>query len=180
MSIKKYNLLKELLYWSYSNLVMIHVALKEGTKTLEVKHYKIRSRFYKEFINGKRKIGSFIKEYDSLKKSRECAYCGNKSGLTLDHIFPKKIIKWESSDNIIFACKKCNSSKGKKDLLEWYHGKSSKLSITAFRRYLKLSIDYCKRNNLMEIPLELAKDRNLPFSIDYLEENIPNISKLKL
>lgn len=48
-----------------------------------------------------------------FKRDRyQCQYCGKKSHLTLDHILPKSRGGRTSWDNLITACKKCNSRKG--------------------------------------------------------------------
>ncbi len=42
----------------------------------------------------------------------ECQYCGAKEDLTLDHVLPKSRGGRTSWDNLITACKHCNSKKG--------------------------------------------------------------------
>lgn len=42
----------------------------------------------------------------------QCQYCGKRSHLTLDHILPKSRGGKTSWDNLITACKHCNSRKG--------------------------------------------------------------------
>ena len=49
-----------------------------------------------------------------------CAYCGNESKLTMDHVVPVSNGGSTSADNIIPACQSCNSSKNNKDIIEWY------------------------------------------------------------
>jgi 5-methylcytosine-specific restriction endonuclease McrA len=78
-------------------------------------------------------------EWEDSPKSRlfrefnlECAYCGEKPSHE-DHVIPvdeiyespfhvKKEYKeiYEDPTNYVPACVRCNSSKGKKDLVEWY------------------------------------------------------------
>lgn len=57
-------------------------------------------------------------EYDAILRRDPCAYCGGPSG-SLDHIQP--INKAGSSvwENFTAACRRCNSSKGDKDLLRY-------------------------------------------------------------
>jgi hypothetical protein len=52
-------------------------------------------------------------EYDGL-----CAYCG-ESGTTKDHVIPLSRGGDNTIDNIVPACRLCNSSKGAKTLDEW-------------------------------------------------------------
>lgn len=49
-----------------------------------------------------------------------CAYCGSECKLTMEHVVPVTKGGPTSADNIIPACQSCNSSKGNKDLIEWY------------------------------------------------------------
>jgi 5-methylcytosine-specific restriction endonuclease McrA len=42
----------------------------------------------------------------------QCQYCGTSEDLTLDHVVPKSRGGRTSWDNLITACKRCNSRKG--------------------------------------------------------------------
>lgn len=71
-----------------------------------------------------------------------CAYCGHYPFEALDHVVPQikgaepggylhggfmwspsGIIYFPQYTNVVPACKRCNSSKGGRDLLEWYTNK---------------------------------------------------------
>jgi 5-methylcytosine-specific restriction endonuclease McrA len=41
-----------------------------------------------------------------------CQYCGSRSDLTLDHVMPRSRGGQSSWDNLLTACKSCNSKKG--------------------------------------------------------------------
>lgn len=64
----------------------------------------------------KRKWRNSIKE----QWDYECAYCGSKDELTLDHITPQSKGGSNRITNVICACKKCNHSKGHQLWSEWY------------------------------------------------------------
>lgn len=50
-----------------------------------------------------------------------CAYCGEKSDdLTRDHFIPVTLNGTFTKDNIIPACRSCNSSKNNKEFNNWY------------------------------------------------------------
>lgn len=56
-----------------------------------------------------------------------CSYCGllenkfdKKTKLTKDHFRPSNWGKIDAVFNIVPACQRCNSSKGKKNVYEWY------------------------------------------------------------
>uniref|UniRef100_UPI00404715A5 HNH endonuclease n=1 Tax=Roseivirga sp. TaxID=1964215 RepID=UPI00404715A5 len=42
----------------------------------------------------------------------QCQYCGNRKELTLDHVLPKSRGGQTSWQNLVAACKRCNSLKG--------------------------------------------------------------------
>jgi 5-methylcytosine-specific restriction endonuclease McrA len=51
-----------------------------------------------------------------------CAYCG-KSGTTIDHVIPISKGGRDEIGNVLPACRRCNSSKGNKDLAAWLNEK---------------------------------------------------------
>lgn len=50
----------------------------------------------------------------------ECAYCGSDDDLEQDHIIPVNDGGTYEIENIVPACRRCNSSKGAKDVTVWY------------------------------------------------------------
>jgi hypothetical protein len=50
----------------------------------------------------------------------ECAYCGSNEELTIDHIIPIHHGGMNNTQNVLCSCKRCNSDKGHRDLVEWY------------------------------------------------------------
>ncbi len=48
------------------------------------------------------------------RDSNICLYCGAKSDLTLDHVIPKSRGGRTTWENLVTACKKCNTKKGRK------------------------------------------------------------------
>ena len=48
-----------------------------------------------------------------------CAYCFTGNGETLDHIFPLIRGGTNNLENLVMACRSCNSSKGGKTVGEW-------------------------------------------------------------
>ncbi|MFC9553800.1 HNH endonuclease [Rhodococcus sp. NPDC056960] len=56
--------------------------------------------------------------YTAIRNSGPCVYCGGQSA-AVDHVRPLTKGGWEHEDNLVPACKPCNSSKGAKLLTEW-------------------------------------------------------------
>jgi 5-methylcytosine-specific restriction endonuclease McrA len=50
----------------------------------------------------------------------KCCYCGSDKNLTKDHVVPLSRGGTNYIENIVPACHSCNSSKGVKELIEWY------------------------------------------------------------
>jgi 5-methylcytosine-specific restriction endonuclease McrA len=63
-----------------------------------------------------------IEEWDIIKKdfNYKCAYCGEEKPLAQEHFIPLVKGGEYTSDNIIPACKNCNSSKKQSDFFKWY------------------------------------------------------------
>jgi len=58
-----------------------------------------------------------------LRDGMACAFCGDSiedgAMLTLDHIVPRELGGTNEANNLITACRQCNSSKGMRDLDEF-------------------------------------------------------------
>jgi 5-methylcytosine-specific restriction endonuclease McrA len=54
-----------------------------------------------------------------------CAYCGEHLGKNkqIDHVVPISKLGADTLDNVVFACHSCNTSKGNRNLLDWYRSK---------------------------------------------------------
>jgi exonuclease III len=181
MTISENNTLKELLFWSYSNLAMAHTAIDRNQKVYEPFNKMIRTRLFKGLNNGSMNIRSiFDDEKLKLQTGQICNYCGSKENLALDHIFPQKKGGKDDAENLIFACKSCNSSKGKKDLMKWMIDRGEFLPIMVIRRYLKLVFSYSIENNLLDKRINELNKFELPFELNYLPFDFPKPINLKL
>ena len=58
------------------------------------------------------------------KFKHACAYCGATSDLEQDHVVPLSHGGANVIANIVPACKRCNASKGAKNVMEWYKSTS--------------------------------------------------------
>jgi len=172
---------KELIFFSYANLAMSHMAVSKNQAQYEKGNFIVRSRLFKGLQTGKMNIKTlFDDEKVKLQTGQKCNYCGATENLALDHIFPQKLGGQDASENLIFACRVCNSSKGKKDLMEWMNYRKKILPLLIIRRYLKLVYYYCLENNLLEYKIEELKNMKLPFKLEYLPVSFPNPQELIL
>lgn len=171
--------IKELLYWSYANLAMAHAAVTKNDNKYGRTHFIIRSRLYKGLIENTMTIGQLVED-EKLKLTlpQACCYCGSKDLLSADHLISTKRGGENKGENLIWACRICNSSKGAKDMLEWFNEKGEFPPLLLLRRYLKLAIELCQGKRIMDI--ELTKAPDLPISLKSIPISYPQPKQLKL
>jgi hypothetical protein len=178
---KDLNIVKDLLFWSYAILAMAHTAVDKKQEKYSPFNYMIRAKLFKGLINGSMNIRTiFDDEKIKILSGNKCSYCGMANNLALDHIFPQKHGGKDVGDNLVYACRSCNSSKGKKDLMEWMEYKNSFPPLMILRRYLKLVITYCIDNDLMTSTICELSNKSLPFKIDYIPVSYPKPIELNL
>lgn len=181
MAKQKIEIVRELIYWSYSNLAMAHTAVDKKQEKYGRFNYMIRAKLFKGLKDGTMNMRTiFDDEKIKLQTGQICNYCGSTEKLALDHIFPQKFGGQDNAENLIFACRSCNSSKGKKDLMEWMDFRGKFLPLMIIRRYLKLTFNFCIENNLIDKKIEELKDMELPFKINLLPISYPNPNELNL
>ena len=168
----------ELLYWSYANLAMAHAAVSSGSSRYHPGHYAIRGRLYKGLCSGTMKIRSlFDDERMKMKLPQVCNYCGCSDNLSLDHMIPRSAGGPDTGENLVWACRSCNSSKGTKDLLVWMKAKDKFPPILILRRYLKVAIASLDEDQLA---CSLADPPPLTFPVEALPTWFPAPSQLVL
>lgn len=103
---------------------MSHAAIERGNTRYKPVHFKIRARFRNGFLAGDINMRSVL--YDEKTKivhGGTCCYCGQEGKLSLDHMIPRLKGGPDAADNITYACRSCNSSKGSKDMVMWHVSK---------------------------------------------------------
>lgn len=102
------------------------------------KNYRFIMYTFKQLQEEKKKWSDILREDLSMDTSK-CAYCNSTKDLSNDHIVPKRECHYAEIHNIVKACKKCNSSKGDKDLIEWWGIKRRyELPRIVYGKYLKM------------------------------------------
>ncbi|MEW6567708.1 MAG: HNH endonuclease [Chloroflexota bacterium] len=132
---------RQLIHWQYAELMAKSAGFGGN--------YGFITSRYKRLVSGEMKWSSLMKDHlEELEKGRVCAYCGSTSGLSADHIIPSsragidpRISRLlESSDNSVCACRKCNSSKGDRDVFEWYgQERADEIPKLVLSKFLKLA-----------------------------------------
>lgn len=169
----------ELLYWAYANLGMAHSAVTKGSAAYAPINYVVRNKLYSGLTNGTMDLGS-LRDDERLKLvlGQACCYCGTRDRLTLDHVIPLSRGGVDCADNLLWACSRCNSSKGATDLMEWYQRAGAFPPLLLIRRYLKLAIIYCRENGLMDVGI--SDPVPLPFALRCIPLDYPAPGELAL
>jgi len=169
----------ELLHWSYANLAMAHSAITVNAEKYGHTQFMIRSRLYAGLNKETMSIGALADD-ERLKMvlPQACCYCGSRENLSVDHLIPTKRGGANTGDNLVWACRSCNSSKCARDALEWLAERNQFPTVLLLRRYLKLAIEMARESNLMNAPLAAAPE--LPFSLSAIPRTYPQPSQLRL
>ena len=173
--------LREQFAWTYGYLAMAHAAIEEGATRYERRHYMIRTRFRSGYLSGKVTMKALLAdEKTKIAYGTTCCYCGAKDKLTLDHVIPRLQGGPDAAENISYACRSCNSSKGAKDMVLWLVSKGGFPALLTFRRYLKLAARWCESASLMAMPWADVPETSLPFDKRSLRVTWPPPGTLKL
>ncbi len=169
----------ELLHWSYANLAMAHAAINSKAQKYGRIQFMIRARLYSGLNSQTMSIGPLADD-ERLKMvlPQACCYCGSRVSLSVDHLIPTKRGGANSGDNLVWACRSCNSSKCARDALEWLVDGKQFPPLLLLRRYLKLAIGISQKKHLMKIPISEAPE--LPFALTAIPTSFPPPTELIL
>ncbi|MBU1182674.1 MAG: HNH endonuclease [Proteobacteria bacterium] len=94
---------------------------------------------FKKLRDGYITISTTLREWEREQElPKECVFCGATSDLTTDHLIPINRGGDDSPDNVVLACKSCNSSRGDKGVFEWLGlEKKDRLHRLVAGKYLK-------------------------------------------
>lgn len=161
-----------LLHASYANLASVDAAVKRGVSKRDRVCWMVRAKLFKGLRSGTMSVGTLFSDLLSAPTDR-CAYCGTSPPPKLhgDHLIPRSKGGLESGDNLVWACRACNSSKNDRDVLEWHAAKSEFPSVVVMRRYLKLALAEAEARGLMGVAID---DRPaVTFSLDFIPLQYP-------
>lgn len=170
----------DFLYWSYANLAMAHAGVTRGAEKYGRVHYIIRAKLRKGLSDGTMNIGSLARN-ERLKMTLPpaCCYCGADTKLTADHLISTSVGGPDTGDNLVWACRSCNSSKGRKDFVAWWSATRDEFPpLLLLQRYLKLAIQIAIAEGAMELPLD--GEMSLPFDLNAIPTRFPRPTELRL
>jgi hypothetical protein len=169
------------LAWAYAELGKAHAAVDQGAAKYNRLHFMIRAKLYKGLRSGSMSRRSLMDD-ERLKMTMPqcCGYCGAQHFLSLDHLVPVSKGGPDTGDNVVWACRSCNSSKGARDLLEWYAKRGEIPPLLLLRRYLKIAYEWFDARELLAEAPDAEPVRLSPFAVDLLLLDIPGPSGLAL
>lgn len=169
----------DLLFWSYANLAMAHAAVTSKAEKYGRTHFIIRSRLYGGLRKDSMQLGPLADD-ERLKMllPQSCCYCGSKEFLAADHLIPLKKGGANTGDNLVWACRTCNSSKCATDALEWLAKRQQFPPLLLLRRYLKLAIELSREKGIMDMALSEVPE--LPFALSAIPTTFPQPKDLQL
>lgn len=171
---------REQIAFAYASLCAAHVALQKGSRRCGPLEKSVWRKFYHGYLScGKPSPRTLVDDAKAqMKAPYACEYCGRRQNVSGDHLIPLKRGGPDVSDNIVQACRSCNSSKGSRDLMTWAASKGFFPSILVLRRYLKLIFQYCETHDLMDVELSRVHELSLPFDIEQLPTRFPPLATL--
>ncbi|HUI93621.1 MAG TPA: HNH endonuclease [Chitinivibrionales bacterium] len=94
---------------------------------------------FEALVSGAITMSGTIREWQRERELPDaCVFCGAKDNLTVDHLIPWSRGGNGSSDNVVFSCKSCNSSRGDRGIFQWLGlTKKNKLHRVVAGKYLK-------------------------------------------
>ena len=173
---------REQIALSYAHLAGAHAALDRGDRKYSRVDYMIRARLRKRLVDGTMKMRSlYDDERMKMTMPQACYYCGSTRKLSVDHLISKIRGGPDESDNLIWACRSCNSSKRGQDMLAWMERKGQFPPLLLLRRYIKIVARYCESRGLMDTPLDRLDDEaDMPFDLRRLPTKFPPLDELEL
>jgi hypothetical protein len=105
---------RDLIYWQYAKII------SESAGAGKRQFPFVMDRF-KKLQSGEIEWSGTIREYVREREMpNQCIYCGATEQLSYDHLIPRSRGGPDVPDNVVMACRACNSSKGDRGVYEWY------------------------------------------------------------
>lgn len=170
---------REHLYWCYANLAMAHAAVEAGDSSYGPTHYMIRNRLWSALKSGEMDVASLADDEKlKLRLPQACVYCGCCTGLSVDHLVASSRGGKNVGENMVWACRSCNSSKGVRDALVWLKSQGRFPPLLVLRRYLKLALAWFEEADGLDEPFPGSV--TAPFDLSALPRPFPPPSQLVL
>jgi len=152
---------RDLIFWQYAKIIAESAGMGK-------RNWGFVMRKFTQLQEGEifwNEIREYIKERE---KNDECIFCGTKTSLTIDHLFPRSLNGPDDEKNIIWVCSKCNSSKGSKRLYELWtikeglKGAKYDVPRIAEGKYLKFLYETLEERGMLNLAMNEIKRRICP------------------
>jgi ribosomal protein S27AE len=125
--------IRDSIYYQYAKIIARRAFGVANGKEAKAQSYGLIKNKFRELKTGVISWSQITREdRQFVEAEKRCVYCGAQSDLNWEHIVPKSLlIKPECANcdviqgihNKIWACSRCNSSKGTKGVYEFYREK---------------------------------------------------------
>jgi len=152
---------RDLILWQYAKII-------SGSAGFGKTNYGFVMSKFKQLQEGEifwNEIREYVKERETKD---ECIFCRSRTSLTIDHLLPRCFNGPDDEKNVIWVCKKCNSSKGSRRLYEFWtidmglEGAKYEVPRIAEGKYLKLLYETLREKGLFDINIEEIRRRVCP------------------
>jgi hypothetical protein len=174
---------RDLIFWQYAKIISESAGMGK-------RNWGFVMRKFKQLQEGEifwNEIREYVKERE---KKDECIFCGVKTSLTLDHLFPRSLNGPDDEKNVIWVCSKCNSSKGSKRLYELWtikeglKGAKYDIPRIAEGKYLKFVYETLRERGMLNLTMNNLKSQVCPHcdlsTLCVKEESVEELSPLCL
>ena len=136
---------REFILWEYAKLV-------SGQAVGNRLDYGFVTYTYKRFLSGAASPSALIRENKLLAESgNQCAYCGTSNDLQWEHIVPRALGGPDTIDNLVRACRECNSRKGAQGPFVWYgRERAGEVPRLVLGKFLKLVFQAFEERGLLD------------------------------
>ena len=137
---------RDLVYYQYARLI---------AEAAGVEHEGFIWKKFWSLKKGEIEMSSITKEdkYQLQEGFGECIYCGEEGETTFDHLVPLSKGGEDTISNQVPACKSCNSSKGSRDVIEWFGERDKPMPRIVWGKYLKLLYETKQEDGTLDDPL---------------------------
>ena len=125
--------IRDLIYYQYAKIIARRAFSTSNGKNAKKLHYGFIKKTFRELKSGLKLWSEITREdWQFVESEKKCIYCGSQINLHREHIIPKSLNikpecltcdKIQGIHNQVWACKQCNSSKGRMGLYEFFRKK---------------------------------------------------------
>jgi hypothetical protein len=117
-------------------------------------NYRFVSDRFKALRSGKATMSGTIREWQREQElPKECVFCGARDNIQVDHLIPRNRGGSDAADNIVWACDRCNASRGDQGVFQWLGLKEKdKLHRLVAGKYLKQLYELHTTRGTLDVP----------------------------